>query len=280
VVRFSGGGLYANDGEFIHGSQVVLSSFYINTIASTGGGGSITTNNITTGIFTGASTGNSYVTIGTIPELSNERALTGDGTYTTFTDNGAGNTVVIGADTGNLRTALLTTAYKATITGGLATQTYANSVTGGLATQAYANSVTGGLITQVYADATYVDLITQQTITGNKIFSGGTVSVSDATFTINDNSDSTKKVAFECSSVPTATTRTFTWPNVSSSTVAVLGGSQSFNGAKTFTAGIVYNTVGMTGNADFTLGKLNKIRWQDNHDHQNPNQYLGMLFSF
>jgi len=42
---------------------------------------------------------------------------------------------------------------------------------------------------------------------------GSTVKLKDSTLTIEDNSDSTKKVAFECSGITTATTRTLTVPN-------------------------------------------------------------------
>ncbi len=60
-----------------------------------------------------------------------------------------------------------------------------------------------------------------------------TITVRDDRLTIQDNSDNTKQVAFEASGITTGTTRTFTMPDVSS-TLAVLAGTQTFTGAKTF----------------------------------------------
>jgi hypothetical protein len=69
---------------------------------------------------------------------------------------------------------------------------------------------------------------------------GKTVSVRDSTFTINDNADNSKKLAFECSGITTSTTRTLTIPDVSG-TIYVTGGadvvvSDGGTGTGSFTA--------------------------------------------
>ena len=57
--------------------------------------------------------------------------------------------------------------------------------------------------------------------------------VSDAIFSLVNDVDPTKKALFSLSGISTATTRTFTLPNTSSE-LAILAGTQTFNGNKTF----------------------------------------------
>jgi hypothetical protein len=59
---------------------------------------------------------------------------------------------------------------------------------------------------------------TGDTATGTIIFTG-TCRVTDSTFEVMDNSDNTKKVKFEVSGVTTATTRTLTVPDASTTLV-------------------------------------------------------------
>ena len=57
--------------------------------------------------------------------------------------------------------------------------------------------------------------------------------VSDAIFSLVNDVDPTKRALFSLSAIGTATTRTFTLPNTSSE-LAILAGTQTFNGNKTF----------------------------------------------
>lgn len=61
-----------------------------------------------------------------------------------------------------------------------------------------------------------------------------TIIVLDTLFTIQDNGDNTKQVQFQASGLTTGTTRTLTVPNISS-TIATIGGSQTFTGVNSFT---------------------------------------------
>jgi hypothetical protein len=56
----------------------------------------------------------------------------------------------------------------------------------------------------------------------------GTVLIADNAFTLKDNGDASKRAVFECSGISASTTRTFTFPNLSS-TLACTGGSQTFS---------------------------------------------------
>ena len=62
---------------------------------------------------------------------------------------------------------------------------------------------------------------------------GGGPTFPDNTFGITNAADATKKGVFDASGIATATTRTYTLPNTSSE-LAILAGTQTFNGVKTF----------------------------------------------
>ena len=73
--------------------------------------------------------------------------------------------------------------------------------------------------------------------------------VSDAIFSLVNDVDPTKRALFSLSGISTATTRTFTLPNTSSE-LAILAGTQTFNGNKTFSGNLTASgTVTMSGAA-------------------------------
>ena len=73
--------------------------------------------------------------------------------------------------------------------------------------------------------------------------------VSDAIFSLVNDADPTKRALFSLSGISTATTRTFTLPNTSSE-LAILAGTQTFNGNKTFSGTLTASgTVTMSGAA-------------------------------
>ena len=77
--------------------------------------------------------------------------------------------------------------------------------------------------------------------------------VSDAIFSLVNDADPTKRALFSLSGISTATTRTFTLPNTSSE-LAILAGTQTFNGNKTFSGNLTASgTVTMSG-AAATIG--------------------------
>lgn len=75
------------------------------------------------------------------------------------------------------------------------------------------------------------------TVTGSIVATGATITglnVGDDQFTIADNGDATKKIAFQASGITTGTTRTLTAPDASG-TVALADAAQTFSAAQTFT---------------------------------------------
>lgn len=72
-----------------------------------------------------------------------------------------------------------------------------------------------------------------------------TLDFQDSTTTIYDNSDSTKKLAFECSGITTATTRTLTVPNASG-TIVLEGATQTLT-SKTLTSPTINTSIVFAG---------------------------------
>lgn len=120
-----------------------------------------------------------------------------------------------------------------------------------------AGSITTGT-TRVYtapnASGTLALLGLAQTWTvGVQDFQGG-ANVVDSTFTIVDNGDQTKKIAFQASSITTGTTRTFTAPNASG-TLALVDVAQTWSGGvQDFQAGatVVDSSFSIKDNGDQT----------------------------
>jgi hypothetical protein len=80
-----------------------------------------------------------------------------------------------------------------------------------------------------------------------------TITVNDTGLTIQDSTDNTKKAVFECSGITTATTRTYTLPNISGTLAATANTAQTFSGITTFSNATV--TVGSsTAASTYGLG--------------------------
>ncbi len=75
-----------------------------------------------------------------------------------------------------------------------------------------------------------------QTLTNKTLGNTNVVTVRDDRFTIQDSGDTTKQAVFELSGITTATTRTYTLPN-GSSTLLTTGLAQTVTAAKTFNPG-------------------------------------------
>lgn len=99
----------------------------------------------------------------------------------------------------------------------------------------------------------------------NKTFGiTNTITILDTLFTIQDNGDNTKQLQLQLSGITTGTVRTLTIPNISS-TIATIGGSQSFSGVNSFTGsswtgGTISNTAiasdTITGFTSSTSGNI------------------------
>ena len=77
--------------------------------------------------------------------------------------------------------------------------------------------------------------------------------VTDSSFTIQDNADTTKKAQFELSNITTGNTRVYTFPNATSTLATISSVTQTFSGTTTFSGGTV--TVGSaTGAATYGVG--------------------------
>jgi hypothetical protein len=77
--------------------------------------------------------------------------------------------------------------------------------------------------------------------------------VTDNTFTIQDDLDNTKKAQFQLSNITAGNTRVYTFPNATATLATISNVTQTFAGTTTFSAGTV--TVGSaTGNTTYGLG--------------------------
>ena len=77
--------------------------------------------------------------------------------------------------------------------------------------------------------------------------------VSDAIFSLVNDADPTKRALFSLSGISSATTRTFTLPNTSSE-LAILAGTQTFNGNKTFSGTLTASGTVTVSSAAATIG--------------------------
>lgn len=99
------------------------------------------------------------------------------------------------------------------------------------------------------------DISTSQNFTNKVLDNTNTVTVKDSLFTIQDNLDTTKQAQFQLSGLTTATTRTYTLPNASS-TLADIATAQTLTN-KTLTAPVINNgsITGTTITTDAIVGQ-------------------------
>jgi len=100
-----------------------------------------------------------------------------------------------------------------------------------------------------------MDISSSQNVTNKTLDNTNTVTLKDTLFTLQDDSDTTKQARFQLSGITTATTRTYTLPNASS-TLVDIATTQTLAG-KTLTAPVINNgsITGTTITTDAIVGQ-------------------------
>lgn len=96
------------------------------------------------------------------------------------------------------------------------------------------------------------DISTIQSFTNKTLDNTNTVTLKDTLFTLQDDADTTKQARFQLSGITTATTRTYTLPNASS-TIADISTAQTFTN-KTITSPVI--TGGTIDNSTITVDAI------------------------
>lgn len=97
------------------------------------------------------------------------------------------------------------------------------------------------------------DIDTIQTFSNKVHDNTNTFTIKDTLLTLQDNLDTTKQAVFQLSGITTSTTRTYTFPD-RSSTLATLGGAQTFTGVITLTSPIISG--GTIDNSTITVDSI------------------------
>lgn len=104
------------------------------------------------------------------------------------------------------------------------------------------SSITAGqtrTLTVPDASGTLALLGLAQTWSALQTFTSGGITVNDNIFTLQDNSDTTKKAQFQLSGITASNTRTYTAPNADG-TLALLGLAQEWSALQTFSSGVSF----------------------------------------
>jgi len=214
----AGSGLTYNSstGEFgtsaIPNSQLQNSSITVGSTAIALGSSSTTLTGLTSVTSTGITTNDSGFrirnTADTTKQIAFSAASISGSTTRTLTVPNADGTLVLAALANDF-----TGANTFTNTTG---QTFRRAATqDGFIIQGRAGGTSSNSVTFTTASLTGNRTVTFPDLTGTVLLDTSTIpaTFSDATFRVQDNGDATKQLAFECSGISTATTRTMTVPN-------------------------------------------------------------------
>lgn len=168
----------------------------------------------------------------------------------TTTTAGTGTVTLLGASTGfqsfavigNANTTYYTIAGQTTSEWEVGIGTYTASGTTLARTTVLANSAGTQPTALTFSAGTKDVFVTYPSEKSVNYDAADLLTVSDAAFTLQDNTDATKQAQFQLSGLTTATTRTYTLPDATG-TVALLSGTQTFSSATTFSTA--------TGNLNF-----------------------------
>jgi hypothetical protein len=175
----------------------------------------------------------------------------------TTTTAGTGTVTLLGASTGfqsfavigNANTTYYTIAGQTTSEWEVGIGTYTSAGTTLARTTVLANSAGTQPTALTFSAGTKDVFVTYPSEKSVNYDAADLLTISDAAFTLQDNTDATKQAQFELSGITTATTRTYTLPNLTGSLATTGTLTQTFSGVTTFS-----NNVTFSGNNTLNLG--------------------------